>query len=367
MAYLVGLEFPVNSVGELPLPFLDATDEQKAKALLVNAKEILEMYHVKEREKKATVFQYKPYSGFADAEHSVESRLAAVQQLINAGQFKQAIKDTDELIQLGLRGLRYLQTYAWLFLRTLVTAGYLGWIAFSFTTAIDLHMLDGKIEASRPIAGMITFSSILVGLFSLLLVQASPITYYIYAIFPVMFWEEVFARRHALIEGRKKLLSQFSKSDRTKLALNALAYVAMLEVMVQSYYHREIYTISYILAIAWPFFYGFEFVKKNALLCGTWAAACAAMSVFTLLPAMKLEDSNLIQFGGFLILMVGVLYIAFEKRLLVKTAPTKDSKAVEVADDGMARALLGVQVSHQCLVLVKFEADETRSVWSHWP
>jgi phosphatidylinositol glycan class N len=91
------------------------------------------------------------------------------------------------------------------------------------------------------------------------------------------------------------------------------------------------------------------------------------MSVFTLLPAMKLEDSNLIQFGGFLILMVGVLYIAFEKRLLVKTAPTKDSKAVEVADDGMARALLGVQVSHQCLVLVKFEADETRSVWSHWP
>lgn len=48
MAYLVGLDFPVNSVGELPLEFLDADDETKAKAAWANAREILEMYRVKE-------------------------------------------------------------------------------------------------------------------------------------------------------------------------------------------------------------------------------------------------------------------------------------------------------------------------------
>jgi len=48
MAYLVGLDFPVNSVGELPLEFLGAGDETKAKAALTNAKQILEMYNVKE-------------------------------------------------------------------------------------------------------------------------------------------------------------------------------------------------------------------------------------------------------------------------------------------------------------------------------
>lgn len=42
--------------------------------------------------------------------------------------------------------------------------------------------------------------------------------------------------------------------------------------------------------------------------------------------------------------MVGVLYIAFEKRLLVKTAPKGNDKAVGIADDGLSRALLGVQV-----------------------
>lgn len=232
MAYLAGLEFPVNSVGELPLSFLDATDEEKAQALLTNAREILEMYHVKEREKMATVLRYKPFSGFADAEHSVENRIAHVDQLIRKGDYAQAIKQCDELIKLGLQGLRYLQTYAWLFLRTMVTAGYLGWVAFALTTAVDVHMLDGKVEPSRPTGHIIAFSSILVGLFSLIFIESSPITYYAYAIFPVAFWEEVFARRQALVEGQKKLFSQFSKSDTTKLAINLLAYLGMLEIMV---------------------------------------------------------------------------------------------------------------------------------------
>jgi len=232
MAYLAGLEFPVNSVGELPLSFLDATDEQKAKAILTNAKEILEMYHVKEREKMATVLRYKPYSGFADAEHSVENRLASIEQLIRKRDYRTAIKQSDELIKLGLAGLRYLQTYAWLFLRTLVTAGYLGWIAFALTTAVDVHMLDGKIDVQRTPGLMITFASILVGLYSLLIFQDSPITYYAYALFPVMFWEEVFARRRALIEGKNQLFAHFSKSDTIQLAVNVAAYLALLEIMV---------------------------------------------------------------------------------------------------------------------------------------
>ncbi|EFE37325.1 hypothetical protein TRV_08021 [Trichophyton verrucosum HKI 0517] len=345
MAYLAGLESPVNSVGELPLSFLDATDEQKAKALLVNAKEILEMYRVKEREKMGEVLHYKPYPGFAET--SIENRLASIEELIQEQDYTAAIQQSDDLIKIALQGLRYLQTYAWLFLRTLVTAGYLGWIAFSFTTAVDVYVLDGKIEVQRSPGLIISFVSILVGIYSLLAFQSSPITYYAYAFFPVLLWEEVFARSRALAEGRKKLFSQFSKSDTVKLAINTAACLALLEVMV--------YTIVYLAATAWPLLYGTDFVKTNFFLCAIWAFSCAAMSVFTLLPANKLENITLISAGGILILLVGFLYIVFEKRLLEQTVLSSDRQSA--ADvNGVSRVILGLQVG-----LVAISVFVTRS------
>jgi GPI ethanolamine phosphate transferase 1 len=344
MAYLAGLEFPVNSVGELPLPYLATSDKEKARALLVNARQILEMYRVKEEQKMATVVSYKPYPGFADAEHSTEHRLQLVEEAIKKGKYLDAIEQSHSLIKLGLQGLRYLQTYDWLFLRALVTIGYLGWIAFAFTTAVDVHMLEGKVEASRTTASSIVFGSVLVALYSFLFIQSSPLTYYGYALFPVMLWEEVYARREALGKAKDKLLDKLPKQDLLNLAFNLLAYLGILEIMVQSYNYREIYTIAYLLAVPWPAIYGLEFVRKNWTLCLTWSLSCTAMSIFTLLPANKIEDSTMIMIGGSLILLIGVLYIAFQKSLIVQAAPSDHGMAANKAD-ALSRTLIGVQVS----------------------
>ncbi|KAI7187374.1 GPI ethanolamine phosphate transferase [Hortaea werneckii] len=358
MAYLVGLEFPVNSVGELPLEYMSAGDDEKAKAMLVNAKQILEMYHVKEDNKRATTFRFKPHWRFASADQTVESRLAHIEATIQQGRYQDAIEASDELMKLGLEGLRYLQTYDWLFLRALVTAGYVGWIAFAFTTAVDSYMLGGKHEAARTVTSVIAFSSILVALCSFLFVQSSPLTYYAYAFFPVMFWEEVFVRRQALTEGKNRVFANFSNQDCVKLAFNVLMYTVILEVMVQSYYHREIYTIVYAAMTGWPLFYGTAFVKTNGLLCATWALGCASMSIFTLLPANKVEDANLIFLGGLLILTLGVLYIAFEKSLIASAAPCSSGLSASKAD-GLSRSILGVQVGLVALAMIVTRSSVT--------
>jgi phosphatidylinositol glycan class N len=190
------------------------------------------MYRVKEEEKKATEFRYQPYHGFATAEQTVDHRLSVIEQTINDGEYEHAIKSSDELIQLALQGLRYLQTYDWLFLRTLITAGYLGWIVFAFTTAIDLHVLDGKVQTSRTTTSTAAFGSFLVALYSFLYARSSPPQYYAYAFFPIMFWEEVFARRHALVEGKRKLFAEAGSGGVVKLGLNFVMYIGILEVMV---------------------------------------------------------------------------------------------------------------------------------------
>jgi phosphatidylinositol glycan class N len=235
MAYLVGLEFPTNNVGVLPLPYLHADPKIKAEALLVNAEEILEMYHVKEELKRSTELRYVPFSGLGDEAHSVHHRVAEIQKAIEAGKVEDAIRQTYELIDLGLDGLRYLQTYDWLFLRTLITLGYVGWIVFAITTVIDLHVLTEEVPALRTTASIAGFSSALVVLYAMLIKQQSPVVYYVYAFFPVLFWEEVYARRWSLIKGGRSLFSHVSSTaDTVKLVLSTLGFFGLLEALVRT-------------------------------------------------------------------------------------------------------------------------------------
>jgi len=233
MAYLVGLEFPTNSVGVLPLAYLDTDEKSQAEALLANAKEILEMYHVKENSKQSTVIRYKPFPGLGNKAHSVEHRVAAIQKAINAGKPQEAIDQSYELIDLSLDGIRYLQTYDWLFLRTIITAGYVGWIIFALTTVINLHVLSREFQAQRTTQSMVLFSSVAVILYGILLKQRSPIIYYAYAFFPIIFWEEIFARRQPLVQGGKILFGHVSsKGDVTKLVFAAIGFFGLLQALV---------------------------------------------------------------------------------------------------------------------------------------
>lgn len=53
------------------------------------------------------------------------------------------------------------------------------------------------------------------------------------------------------------------------------------------------YTVCYLLAILWPISYGSTFVRQNWIVSVTWAIACLSMSVFTIMPAIKVEDTRL--------------------------------------------------------------------------
>lgn len=235
MAYLAGLEFPVNSVGELPLSYLAAGMEEKAEAALANAQQLLEMYRVKELHKRATALRYQPYRAFNTEEHSIEHRTQLVRSAIDSGQFQEAIRQSSELLQLALQGLRYLQTYDWLFLRALVTLGYLGWIAYALTTVIDVHVLQGASHAERTLFSNFAFTSLLVILYSSLVLQKAPWTYYAYGVFPIYFWESVFARRSALAAGSRRLFGHMRGfRDHALFAVQAVAFVAILEALVRT-------------------------------------------------------------------------------------------------------------------------------------
>ncbi|KAL8695661.1 MAG: hypothetical protein Q9224_003257, partial [Gallowayella concinna] len=296
MAYLAGLEFPVNSVGEIPLSYLSADLHEQAEASLVNAREVLEMYRVKEGEKKASMIRYKPYAKLGDSEHSVERRILDIRHAIDHGQFKQAISMSQDLLQVGLEGMRYLQTYDWLFLRMLVTIGYLGWIVFALTTVINLHVLQNKGVHHRNSTTSAAFGVILFGLLLTLWLRSARYSYYLYALFPVFFWEEVLQRRSALVSGIRSLVAYSPTSDQAmKMVLKAIAYVGLLEALI--------------------------------------------------------ENINVILVGGLLMASVGLLYLLFEKSVLAASSSAEGHLASPRADR-LSRAILGTQIGLIMLAMV---------------
>ncbi|WEW59340.1 Glycosyl phosphatidyl inositol anchor synthesis [Emydomyces testavorans] len=350
MAYLAGLEFPVNSVGKLPLDYIDATPKEKARAALANVQGVLEMYHVKEEQKRSSALRYKPYGPFANPHRSPASQISAIRKLIAKKKYEEAINRSSDLLDDALDGLRYLQTYDWLFLRTVVTAGYLGWIIYSLTTVIDLHVLHRTSKSVRTTFSMMFFSSLLVGLYSVLWIQKSSWRYYAYATFPVFFWEEVVARREALKMGRQILLGHIqSFSGYFSFMLQLVAYIGVLEALVQSYFRREIFTVCYLIAGFWPILYGRDFLSRNKLLVATWTIGCSFLSIFTLLPVVKVESSSTITVGGMLMFATGLLYLVFEKSI---TAQSKSKQADKSFFRKGPRVIMGIQLAMVLLAVI---------------
>lgn len=234
MAHLLGVEFPANSVGELPLSYLSSGIKEKAEASLLNAREILEMYRVKAEGKKAKELRFQPYRPLSeDHGFPAEVRFASIKKLIDDGNHEEAIEESAALMKIGLEGMRYLQTYDWLFLRALITIGYLGWMAYAVTRVVDLHVLQGSEQSSRSLAGIVFFSSVLVLFYASFIISHSPYTYYAYTLFPVFFWEEVYARRNSLVKGGQVLFGHVnSGANILSFVFNAIAYVGIIESLV---------------------------------------------------------------------------------------------------------------------------------------
>ncbi|TQV96633.1 hypothetical protein V2A60_002981 [Cordyceps javanica] len=350
MAYLAGLDFPANSVGELPLSYLAGTNTEKAEASLVNAQGILEMYRVKEAKKLATELRFRPYRPFSEENASPDHRIDAIKALIESRKYEEAIEETDALIQVTLEGLRYLQTYDWLFLRALITIGYLGWMAYATTTVIDLFVVGQKFKPQRSAIGLVFFSSVLIALYASFIISQSSPTYYLYAVFPVIFWEEVFACRQSLSEGRRILFSHIkSASAALSFCLYAIIYVGVIEGLALGYIHREVFTGLYVLGALWPLLNGIYFLRNNVTLCATWFLSCLIMSTFTLLPANKTDNIPLILAGGVSMVIIGILYLLFEDTVLSDfTKPTANSKSLS---NPLSRTLMGAQIGLTILAM----------------
>ena len=155
--------------------------------------------HLSTEIRKAHAILYRPYELLdhptSVSEYPGSQRIASIERLITSENFQEARHQSHELIRTTLGGLRYLETYDRVFIRTIVTFAYTGWIAFSaaFILAPPRPLPASSTSSWIPLL----FSLTVIGSCGLLAIQRLPWTFHIYILFPFFFWQDVTRKVHA--------------------------------------------------------------------------------------------------------------------------------------------------------------------------
>uniref|UniRef100_A0A8C4EK67 GPI ethanolamine phosphate transferase 1 n=1 Tax=Dicentrarchus labrax TaxID=13489 RepID=A0A8C4EK67_DICLA len=260
MASLIGVPIPVNSVGVLPLLYLNNSDQFKAETMYTNAIQVLEQFKMKMTQKKETTFLKKYH-----------------------------ISLCQSLISHALEGLVYYHTYDRFFLGCSVVLGFVGWTSYVVLVILKTHaglnrhpsLLKQVRIPSHTLARLCICVTVVITMF--LLIQRSPVTYYIYCLLPVPVWYSVLRESGTLTD-----LIRSAPSLPLWKCLGYFVLVAFgIELLVVSFFHRAMLTVGLAVLSVWPFLSGlFGKAKFRSL---SWFLGCLCLAAFPLMPVVGRE------------------------------------------------------------------------------
>uniref|UniRef100_A0AAX7V9A3 GPI ethanolamine phosphate transferase 1 n=1 Tax=Astatotilapia calliptera TaxID=8154 RepID=A0AAX7V9A3_ASTCA len=263
MASLVGVPIPVNSVGVLPLLYLNNSERFMAESMYTNAIQVLEQFKMKMMQKKETTlsFLFTPYQLLTESKQAEFTQKARI--LIQLEKYEDAISLCQSLISRSLEGLVYYHTYDRFFLGCSVVLGFVGWTSYVVLVILKTHI------PGRNLARLCTCVAVVITLF--LLIQRSPITYYIYCLLPIPVW-------YSVLKDAQNFTC-VSLTVRNKPGCCMAVYFCCPQVV--SFFHRAMLTVGLAVLSLWPFLSGLFGKAKVIYRLMLLVAVCAYVPSLT--------------------------------------------------------------------------------------
>ncbi|XP_055962929.1 GPI ethanolamine phosphate transferase 1 [Sorex fumeus] len=315
MASLIGVPFPLNSVGILPVNYLNNTALFKAESMFTNAVQMLEQFKVKMTQKKETTlsFLFTPFKLLSDSQQF--NLLAKARFNIKQRKYDEAVSICTELMHLALKGLSYYHTYDRLFLAFNVVLGFVGWASYVSLLVIKSHSSFArgvKKEVKKP-SLLLPYSFVVLGGFVtvFLLIQSCPWTYYVYCLLPLPIWYAVLAEFQVIQDLFSSLLT-FSLSH---FVGSLLVFALGIEVLVLSFFHRHVLTVGLTAFAGWPFITQLWTRAKSTSL--SWIVFCLLLAVFPMMPVVgRSPNISVVMGAGLLLLLISLFVVTSLRRRL---------------------------------------------------
>ncbi|KAK1310423.1 hypothetical protein QJS10_CPA08g01633 [Acorus calamus] len=316
MATLIGLPCPVNSVGNLPLGYIDLSKADEVEAALANTKQILNQFLRKSYMKQSNSMFFKPFKALANYSLNLDQ----IEDLISKKDFDSAMKHSQILRSLSLDGLHYFQTYDWFLLMTTVTIGYIGWMIYlilhimQFYTSFSMNLPRKKMHApiERSTMKVHVGGFLLMGILSTILyLENSPPLYHAYIGMTVFLWTQIFSEIYILKElwrhwARKKLqlISKFFST--------CIVSLLVLEFLVATFSERKLYTWCFLISGAGGTFYIIFSFPRRTTIAAYILMTCWFLSGFTMMPAEIPDNTPLVVASGIVVILIGMAVRWFE-------------------------------------------------------
>ncbi|XP_068017104.1 GPI ethanolamine phosphate transferase 1 [Melanerpes formicivorus] len=347
MASLIGVPFPLNSVGTLPLEYLNNSAHFKAESMFTNAVQVLEQFKVKMYQKKKTTlsFLFTPFKPLSDAEQI--NFLKKIRLFIQQQEYDAAVSLCKTLIKLALEGLSYYHTYDRLFLGLSITSSFVGWTTYVILMIIKTHTnLIKTVQTSNKKSTLLFYCFAFVGMMIafFLLIQMCPWTYYIYCLLPVPVWYAV-VKELPVIQGLATNLLSLPISQSVGFLL---VCTLGIEILVFSFFYRSTLSIGLVVFAGWPVITQLWVQAKRTVL--VWILLCVLLAVFPLMPVVGREPNiSLVTAAGLLTLLISCFSLASLCRSENKYRNNKDLKLHFYQTLSIALSTYVVSSTHESL------------------
>uniref|UniRef100_A0A803XZW5 GPI ethanolamine phosphate transferase 1 n=1 Tax=Meleagris gallopavo TaxID=9103 RepID=A0A803XZW5_MELGA len=288
MASLIGVPFPLNSVGTLPLEYLNNSNHFKAESMFTNALQVLEQFKV--------------------TKHMVKKKNMSLKKIIAV-----PLSDSEQINFLK-KARVYIQQQ-------------------KYNEAVS--------ESTGPLYGF-TFVGMIIAFF--LLIQTSPWTYYVYCLLPVPIWYAV-VRELRVIQDPAANLWSFPIGQSLGFLLICILGI---ELLVFSFFYRSTLTVGLLVFAGWPVITQLWIQAKRTTLI--WTLLCVLLAVFPLMPVVGREPNiPLVVAAGLTTLLISCFSLASFSRSKNKYQSKEDLKVYFYQMFSIALSTYVVSSTHNSL------------------
>ncbi|UYV76406.1 PIGN [Cordylochernes scorpioides] len=316
---LIGTSIPVNSLGVLPLNYLNTPLTHCADALIANANQILKQYyHLKDSiQKKRLSFLYSPFKELA--EHRKKEFFSMIETLQTQGRYKDAAQVTSKVIEIAIRGVQYYHKHDSVLLKMAASLCFLGWMAYVLSLIVYVHPKHKSLEEPFPVSGTSTLlrlyplALLVILVLYLVNVQELPLMYNVYFLTPIFLWYAVFLKQDHYLKAYHYVVD--NEGEFIFFGVCVLTLVG-LEVLVMAFTSRKALCVGLWGLSLWPLLSG----TMNTMLGKVWVGVTLALSVFPVLPVVGRESQyGLVCYGGWISTLIAILFLRWKLRRYIRT------------------------------------------------